>query len=164
MSTKAIIGYIQPDGTVVAGWQWYDGSGLLPALRRHFDTVEKIQELVKNGVWSAIITPRHTPDLSWYQHCSDKYIITKAGKCYIAKKINLNVDFLVEGQDNIKVYKGALIFKNVLTAHGQGAHYFYLFNPKSGKWRTLNAYSYECLKTALSKIKPNDVINHIDNF
>lgn len=45
MSTRAIIGIRNEDGTITGGWQWNDGMGLISLLRKEFDTVERIQEL-----------------------------------------------------------------------------------------------------------------------
>lgn len=42
MSTRAIIGIQNEDGSITGGWQWNDGMGLAPLLCRQFNTNRKI--------------------------------------------------------------------------------------------------------------------------
>ncbi len=58
MSTRAIIGIQNNDGTITGAWQWNDGMNIASLLRREFDTLEKAQELIKNGVWNNIISQK----------------------------------------------------------------------------------------------------------
>lgn len=38
MSTRAVVGILNADGTVTAGWQWNDSMNLPPILKKYFKT------------------------------------------------------------------------------------------------------------------------------
>lgn len=42
MSTRAIIGIQNNDGTITGAWQWNDGMNIASLLKREFDTLEKV--------------------------------------------------------------------------------------------------------------------------
>lgn len=142
MSTRAIIGIQNTDGTITAGWQWNDGGGLGPLLRRHYNTIDKIQTLINNGVWSTIITPKDKESLTlftdWVKRENSGYYIVSAGKCKLLKqKPNDTAKFCFGGDKGITINNdGSMTFDNFETAHGQDINYLYLFNPETNKWKT----------------------------
>ena len=141
MSTRAIIGLQNEDGTITAGWQWNDGKGLLPLLRSQFNTTEKITELISNGVWSTIVSPRDKETLGiyteWTKRDSSEYYIVPVGKCHLLKtKPNDNAEFCFGGDAGIIINDdGSMTFENFERAIGQDINYLYLFNPETEEWK-----------------------------
>ena len=74
MSTRAIIGIENSDGTIIGAWQWNDGMGLASLLKSQFDTLDKVQELIKNGVWNNIVSPEDIETLKSVQSVAIKII------------------------------------------------------------------------------------------
>ena len=85
MSTRAIIGIQNNDGTITGAWQWNDGMNIASLLRREFDTLEKAQELIKNGVWNNIISQKSKDPLrsfiDWTKRANSDYYLVGGGKC-----------------------------------------------------------------------------------
>lgn len=90
MSTRAIIGIQNMDGTITGAWQWNDGMDLAPLLREQFNTLEKVQVLIKNGVWNNMFSPEDTETLKhfteWSKRDDSCYYIVSVGKCYLLKE------------------------------------------------------------------------------
>jgi len=141
MSTRAIIGIQNKDGSITGGWQWNDGEGLLPLLKSQFNTTEKIVELIQNGVWSTIISPKDNEALEvyseWTKRKNSIYHITSVGKCHLLKtKPNDNAEFCFGGDKGITINTdGSMTFENFECANGQDINYLYLFNPETQKWK-----------------------------
>lgn len=54
MSVNAIIGYKREDGTFVGGLQWNNAGKLTNVLKSYFNSKEKIDNLISNGLWLCI--------------------------------------------------------------------------------------------------------------
>jgi hypothetical protein len=140
MNARAIIGIKNKDGSIKAGWQWYDGKGLKPLLKRQFNTVEKIEELISNGVWNIIIAPKAEEDMGlfeeWAKWKEFQYYLVPVGKCHLLKeRPNDNAQFAFSENKDITVNEdGSVTFKDFETAIGQDIGYLYLFDPETNEW------------------------------
>lgn len=141
MSTRAIIGIQNANGTITAGWQWNDGMDLAPLLKEQINTLEKVQELVRNGVWNNIFAPEDTDTLKqfteWCEREDSCYYIVPVGKCYLLKeKPNDTAEFCFCGDEGIEINDdGSMTFESFETANGQDINYLYLFYPESREWK-----------------------------
>lgn len=146
MSTRAIIGIRNEDGTITGGWQWNDGMGLISLLRKEFDTVEKIQELISNGVWNNIAGPHDKQEIKqfmeWANRQGSDYSVVPVGRCFLLKEEPCdNAAFCFGDEEGITINSdGSMTFANFITANSQGINYMYLFNPVTNTWRT---YTYQ---------------------
>lgn len=141
MSTRAIIGIKNADGTITGGWQWSDGMGLVSLLREQFDTLEKVQELIRNGVWSTMVSPKDTGNLKrfteWTERKDSCYYLVLVGKCHLLKEKPSDTAKFCFGDDySITVNEdGSMTFADFKTAKGQDINYLYLFYPESCEWK-----------------------------
>lgn len=141
MSTRAIIGIHNKDGSISGGWQWNDGKGLLPLLRSQFNTTEKIIELISNGVWNNILSPEDKETLEhftkWTKKENSNYYIVPVGKCLLLKeKPNDNAAFCFGGDEGIIINgDGSMTFEDFEWANGQDINCLYLFYPETGEWK-----------------------------
>lgn len=146
MSTRAIIGIKNENGTITGGWQWNDGMGLISLLRKEFDTVEKIQELISNGVWNNIAGPRDKQEINqfmkWAKRQGSDYSVVPVGRCFLLKEEPCdNASFCFGDEEGITINAdGSMTFADFTTANGQDINYMYLFNPVTSTWRT---YTYQ---------------------
>lgn len=142
MSTRAIIGIQNEDGSITGGWQWNDGMGLAPLLCRQFNTKEKVLELIRNGVWNNIVFPNDKEILGvfteWTKRENSNYYLVSVGKCHILKERPCdNSEFCFGGDDGIVINEdGSMTFADFDTANGQDINYLYLFYPETQKWFT----------------------------
>lgn len=140
MSTRAIIGSENADGTITGGWQWNDGKGLLPLLRKQFNTIEKVQELIRNGVWNNIVPPddqdtlKHFTD--WTKRDNSDYYLIPVEKCHILKERPCdNAEYCFSDCEGITVNEdGTMAYADFWTAQEQDINYLYLFDPESQIW------------------------------
>lgn len=141
MSTRAIIGIQNKDGSIIGGWQWNDGKGLLPLLKSQFNTTDKIVELISNGVWNNIVSPRDKETLEhfteWTKRDNSDYYLVSIGKCHLLKeKPNDNAEFCFGGDEGIIINDdGSMTFEDFEWANGQDINYLYLFNPETQEWK-----------------------------
>lgn len=140
MSTRAIIGIQNKDGTITGGWQWNDGKGLLPLLRNHFNTEEKIKKLIMNGVWNNIVSPKDEGTLThfkkWTKREGTAYYLVPIEKCYLLKEKPCdNAEFCFGGDIGVTInIDGSMTFSNFEIAKGQDINYLYLFHPNKKEW------------------------------
>lgn len=155
MSTHAIIGFIEPlTGVIYGGWQWSDGGNASPILRKYFLTLPIVQELVKQGAWSSLLSPRDSY-LKWFRERPNDYIIKQVGKCWVAKQKDLSISSFKEAKD------GVLVYKSIIDAYGQDINYLYLFNPLNNKWYTFSRIYYKNFKAEFEKIPSNKMAEYI---
>ena len=146
MSTRAIIGIRNENGTITGGWQWNDGRGLISLLSKEFDTVEKIQELISNGVWNNITGPRDKQEINqfmeWANRQGSDYSVVPVGRCFLLKEEPCdNASFCFGDEEGITINAdGSMTFADFATANSQDINYMYLFNPMTSTWRT---YTYQ---------------------
>lgn len=140
MSTRAIIGIENADGSIRGGWQWNDGKGLLPLLQSQFNTPDKIHTLISNGVWNNMVSPYDTARLAHFTEFTMRkdsdYYIVPVGKCYLLKeRPNDNAEFCFGGDDGITVNSdGSMTFESFVCAYGQDVNFLYLFKPDTSTW------------------------------
>lgn len=124
MSTRAIIGALKPDDTVLGVWQWNDGEGLLPLLMENFKTINDIAPLIKLGVINLICDDEGFRDLAkWQIDCKmeSQGIWHHFGNAH-AYQCN--------------DYRGSkpTLYRNVDEAAGQDINCLYLFDMKTFSW------------------------------
>lgn len=147
MSTRAIIGIKNEDGTVTGGWQWNDGMKLISKLRNHFNTLEKVQELVKNGIWNNIVFPKDKDTLEhfteWTKKENSDYYLVPVGKCYLLKEKPFeHVEYCFNGENGITINDdGSMTFADVDTAFNQDINYLYLYYPETNTWKTFYTWT-----------------------
>lgn len=94
---------------------------IAPLLKNQFDTLNKVQELIKNGVWNNIVSPKDTETLKrfteWTKRDDSQYYIVPVGKCHTINK------------------DGSMTFADFETANGQDISYLYLFYPGTNEWK-----------------------------
>lgn len=139
MSTRAIIGYKREDGKFVAGWQWNDGMGLAPLLRKQFDTVEKVNELLSNGVWNNIVSPQNKEIFNlfseWTKIPNSEYYLVSVGKCHLLKERPCDTaEYCFGGDEGIEIKDGMILFDSFEIAYNQDINYLYEFIPENNKW------------------------------
>lgn len=114
MSTRSVIGYVTPDNHILFVYCHFDGylSGVGKTLLEHYNTIERVVELVSNGAISSL-----------GPHC-DK----PEGHSFTTPKKGYTVYY---GRDRGEV--GCRIPQRCFSHHGmQTEQYQYLF--KEGKW------------------------------
>ena len=85
MATRSAIGYRKPDGSVRAVYCHWDGypENQLPILRKHYNTLRKVQALIRPGSMSALRTRQvwdsgdAIKDANGYHRDSEGYL------CYV---------------------------------------------------------------------------------
>lgn len=141
MSTRAIIGIQNEDGSIKGGWQWNDGMGLITLLKSQFNIIGKIEELISNGVWNNIVSPRDKETLDhftkWTKRDNSDYYLVPVGKCHLLKeKPNDNAEFCFGGDEGIIINTdGSMTFEDFERANGQDINYLYLFYPDTEEWK-----------------------------
>lgn len=141
MSTRAIIGIQNANGTITAGWQWNDGMSKLPLLRKYFGTLEKVQELVKNGVWNNLV-PTEEKNLldhfaEWTKCPNSDYYLVSVKDCHLLKEKPCDNALFCFGSDECITVNddGSMTFDSFETANGQDINYLYLFYPDTNEWK-----------------------------
>ncbi len=140
MSTRAIIGIQDEDGSIKGGWQWNDGMGLMTLLKSQFNTIGKIEELISNGVWNNIVSPRDKESLAhfteWTKRDNSDYYLVPVGKCHLLKeKPNDNAECFGGNEGIIINTDGSMTFEDFERANGQDINYLYLFYPNAEEWK-----------------------------
>lgn len=132
MSTRAIIGLENKDGTFTGTWCWHDGHvkylGL--TLKEHFNSAEQVKELLdKTGNVSSIMTDA---EHAYYLNLCEEH-------GYDAKKaIRLDSisDIVLVGATPLK----AETYKDLNEAMGQDINNLFVFNQEDKTWMYANEY------------------------
>lgn len=131
MSTRAILGIVQSNGSFLGAWQWNDGGNILELLNRKFVDDKSVKDLLSVGMWSTMWGPRQ-----YKEHLTDTIRNFEGNPDIVnrvksAKMLDNGVYFVRDYyHDNIpKVYK------SVLDALGQDVNYVYVYFPKLHKWK-----------------------------
>lgn len=123
MSTRAIIGYKNPDSSITGLWQWNDGAGLLPLLRENFNTFDKVKALVSLGMISCLCTSKEAHELDVWMKSLDidngRWIAFDNTKAY---------------QDSHHIGRETKVYKDMADACGQDINFLYLFAPDENTW------------------------------
>ncbi len=132
MSTRAIIGLENKDGTFTGTWCWHDGhvEDLGLTLKEHFNSAEQVKELLdKTGNVSSIMTDAEYAD----------YLNVCEENGYDAKKaIRLDgiSDIVLVGATPLK----AETYKDLNEAMGQDINNLFVFNQEDKMWMYANVY------------------------
>lgn len=130
MSTRAIIGIKNEDGSITGAWQWNDGGNLTSLLNKNFNTIEKATEIINEGMWSTMFTNKGAE-----KH--ERWL-----KDELHKEENENIP----PRQYTKIYDIQLLkhegyyqrpparYESFEDAMGQDINYLYLFNKNTNKW------------------------------
>lgn len=131
MSTRAIYGIKQPDGTILGAWQWNDGDIPVAILNMHFDTEEKAKALIQEGMWGSMF---------FSKKAKDKYKDWLVNNLYQENVDNVPYRNYVLVNDAYllkeKHHEGRKpeVYADYKEASGQDINHIYLFNPATNKW------------------------------
>lgn len=127
MSTRAIIGVLKEDDTVIGLWQWNDGDGLLPLLRNNFKSLEDIEPLLKLGVINLLCDKEGEEYLVNWQK---ENRLNNQGTWY-----RFGEAYVYQSND----YRGSkpTLYRNVKEAAGQDINFLYLFDIKNFTWSVI---------------------------
>lgn len=136
MSTRAIVGIQHADGSILGAWQWNDGNALTGLLNRKFNTLEKAQALIAEGMWSVMYTSK---ELEEYK----KFLMQLAsGSTQIKEKVFVEVNGIWLVKDCRWLNVAPTKYSSYTHAAGQDINHIYLFNPITSKWvRDKNLYN-----------------------
>lgn len=124
MSTRAIIGVENKDGSITGLWQWNDGEGLKELLNKHFNTIEKVKELISLGVINSIFTEEEADELDkWFEENN----FTKEGDYILLHGVKVYQEFRHKGKE-------PETYENIMYAIGQDINYLYLFDEETNTW------------------------------
>lgn len=129
MSTRAIIGIKNTDGTILGAWQWNDGDSILQKLNKYVNTRERAEELIHEGMWSSMFTCTEKEEFEdWYINVLNKGCTDLEPNKY-TEKFNL---YLLKHTHHKNRKPGT--YKNFEDMAGQDINHTYLFNPATSKW------------------------------
>lgn len=130
MSTRAIIGIINDEGSVLGAWQWSDGKGLLPILNKVFNASEKAMSLINEGTWATMFFSKAEKEEFEDWLVNDLYRGRKQEVPEHSYEDVYGVQLL-----KYKHHTGkAVVYQNYEEAIGQDINYLYLFDPKTNYW------------------------------
>lgn len=124
MSTRAIIGIENKDGSITGLWQWNDGSCMKKILNKHFNTIEKAKELISLGVINNIFTEE---EADGYDKWCKENNIKKDGDYILLHGVKILQQFRHKGKE-------PETYENIMYAIGQDINYLYLFDEKTNTW------------------------------
>lgn len=130
MSTRAIIGIRNNDGTITGAWCWNDGYDIIESLRKDFITKESIDFLLKLGMFNTIFTEESAADYKkWCKNqgidCSDKEFYEYGNSLIL--------------QDERYKDREAETYKDMKDALGQDINVLYIADGKGG-WEIYGDY------------------------
>lgn len=129
MSTRAIIGIKNPDGTILGAWQWNDGDSILQKLNKNADTHKKAEELIMEGMWGSMFTAKEKTEFEdWYVNDLNKGRTDFEPNDY-TEKFDL---FLLKHKHHKN--RAPEVYQDYEDMAGQDINHTYLFNPSTCKW------------------------------
>lgn len=129
MSTRAIIGIKNADGTITGAWQWNDGGKLTRRLNTYFNTFEKAKTLISVGMWSSMFTLNEKIDYQKFlQYLDKRYGPSKETKIYR----QLGEIYLLQEQRYCQCTPE--VYKDYAEMAGQDINHTYLFDTKTCRW------------------------------
>lgn len=129
MSTRAIVGVVQKDGTFLGAWQWSDGGTILDILNRKFNTDETVKELLSVGAWQIMLGPRQ-----WKEYCD--YTKKQYGWPEPQHIVVNNVYFKKESYCANK----PTVYKNIIDAANEDINYVYVYDRENYKWKRYDSW------------------------
>ena len=135
MSTRAIVGVVQNDGSFLGAWQWNDGGYIIDKLNRKFVDDKSVKDLLSVGMWSAMYGARefknHFPTARIDTNTNVAYIDNRN---YIHHALIVNNVFLTIESDEL-YDKQPRVYKNVEEAFSQDINYIYIYFPQLHRWK-----------------------------
>jgi hypothetical protein len=130
MSTRAILGIKNEDGTILGAWQWNDGKGLLATLNKMFSNIEKATMLINEGAWSVMFTQEEMEEYEdWL--VNDLYQGRSNDVPYHSYTDVLGFKLLKhQHHEN----RAPVVYANFDEAIGQDINYLYLFDKSTNRW------------------------------
>ena len=132
MSTRALIGFENKDGTFTGTWCWHDGhvEDLGLTLKEHFNSAEQVKELLdKTGTVSSIMTEAEYAD--YLNVCEENGYTAKN-----AVRLAGVSDIVLIGISPLK----AETYKDLNEAMGQDINNLFVFNQEDKTWMYANEY------------------------
>lgn len=129
MSTRAIVGVTQNNGSFLGAWQWSDGGTILEILNRKFNDDKTVKELLSVGAWQIMLGPRQ-----WKEYC--EYIKEHYNWPVPEHIVVNNVYFKKESYCANK----PTVYKNIIDAANEDINYVYVYDSKSHKWTKYDAW------------------------
>lgn len=129
MSTRAIVGVVQKDGTFLGAWQWSDGGTILDILNRKFIEEKEVKDLLSVGAWQIMLGPRQ-----WKEYCD--YINKQYGWPEPQHIVVNNVYFKKESYCANK----PTVYKNIIDAANEDINYVYVYDSKNHKWKKYDSW------------------------
>lgn len=134
MSTRALIGILNPDGSILAGFQWSDGGNFRSdQASATFHDLKNIEKLVALREWNTMFSPRSKAGKALQK--SGSYHITPIGRYNVFTGKD-NRDDALKGEAGITYTENGYLVENLKTALATAADYVYVFDAGSSRWRT----------------------------
>ena len=160
MSTRALIGKINEDGTIITIYNHSDGYvEHLGCVLNENITAENIDEIFKLGYISYVGTKEEISELAYsYSNLIDS--ISKHMKAYYDSFIdipntNLCYSSANPNENTVYVYADKKDLNKDLKKYAFGAEYVYLFDTISNKWKYIDVWDSKRMKSldkAISRI------------
>lgn len=125
MSTRAIIGIKEKDGTISGAWNWNNGYDIKESLVKNFRTIEDVRFLLNLGMFNTIYTKK---DFEEYEDFLINNNIDTSDKQFIRYKNS------VITQDSHHRNRAAEQYKDTMDILSQDISIAYIF--QNGKWVT----------------------------
>lgn len=130
MSTRAIIGFKNPDGSIIGAWQWNDGGTITRKLNSHFNTIERAKKLINFGMWSSMFTTAEVDEF-------EDWLMKTSGKTSDELQPPVQYTYVcgvyLRQHENEWKQKPKL-YRNYADMAGQDINHTYLFDTKTNRW------------------------------
>lgn len=152
MSTRALIGKINEDGTIITIYNHSDGYvEHLGCVLNENITAENIDEIFKLGYISYVGTKEEISELAYsYSNLTDS--ISKHMKAYYDSfkdipTTNLCYSSANPNENTVYVYTDKKDLNKDLKKYAFGAEYVYLFDTSSNKWKYIDVWDSKRMKS-----------------
>lgn len=127
MSTRAIVGMKNADGSIRGMWIWNDGMGLKQLLVKNFHTIDEINSLIELGMINCLYTEKAAKELDEWRR--DNHIV-KEGEWISFRKARAYREFR-------HIEREPEVYANMEEARGQDINYLYLYDPETNSWEVI---------------------------
>ncbi|MBQ2892180.1 MAG: hypothetical protein IJE45_04735 [Bacilli bacterium] len=133
MSTRAVIGVVQYDGSFLGAWQWCDAGYIIDKLNKKFIDDKSVKELLSVGMWKAMYGAREFKKYFPISKIDGNVAYTDnhdfTSKAFIVNNVFLTIERGARYDTSPRVYK------NVEEAFGQDINYIYIYFPQLHRWK-----------------------------